>query len=202
MSPNGFSFGPLHHLLVMGRGVQPVADGELALGLLGRVDHLLAFGHRDGHRLFADHVLAGLEGADGVLGVHGVGQHHVHDVNVLVIDQPVVGFVVVHVLVGNVVLAFPLGGLGGRTRHQAGELAELGLLQGGGQLVFAVAAQTHQRHAQGFAALHEAEAGGPGRTGQPRQGRHAQRRHPHFIQERPPRTRAGKECIVVHKGSG
>jgi hypothetical protein len=158
MSPNGFSFGPLHHLLVVGRGVQPVADGELALGLLGRVDHLLAFGHRHGHRLFADHVLAGLEGADGVLGVHGVGQHHVHDVNVLVVDQPVVGFVIVHVLVGNVVLAFPLGGLGRRARHQAGELAELGLLQGRGPVGVCCSRPAHQRHAQRFAALEEEDA--------------------------------------------
>ena len=53
--------------------VAAVGDHELDVGGLAGGDHLLGLGNIGGHGLFAEHVLAGLGGADGVFGVHGVG---------------------------------------------------------------------------------------------------------------------------------
>ena len=50
-----------------------ISDHELDVGGLAGGDHGLGLGNVGGHGFFAEHMLAGLGGADGVLGVHGVG---------------------------------------------------------------------------------------------------------------------------------
>src|SRR5215213_11643282 len=54
----------LHDLAVEGLIVEPVGDHQLAVGLLGGCDPLLALGYRHGHWLLTEHVLASLQGAD------------------------------------------------------------------------------------------------------------------------------------------
>ena len=76
-----------------------VGHHQLLVGRLGRRDHLLAvLGRGVGHRLLAQHVLAGLERADRVLGVHAVGQHDVDGLDVRVVGDLVEVLVVVDVL--------------------------------------------------------------------------------------------------------
>jgi hypothetical protein len=52
--------------------VNTIGDHQLDIVLPAGIDHLTALGRRDGHGLFAQHMLAGLGGAHGVLGVHAV----------------------------------------------------------------------------------------------------------------------------------
>ena len=74
---------------------QAIADHQLLPRRLRRRDHRLAVLRRVGHRLLAQHVLAGLVRAHRVLGMHAVGQHDVHDVDVGVVLHPVVRVVAV-----------------------------------------------------------------------------------------------------------
>ncbi len=128
--------------------VEPVPHRQQAAGGAAGVDHLLAFPHREGHGFFANDVLAGPGRPDGVLGVHGVGQHHVHDVNVGVVADGVEVAVVVEVAGRHVVLFGPGLGLFRRTGYHASQPAPLGFLEGGGQLQGAVVTQPYQGHAQ------------------------------------------------------
>ena len=60
-------------------------DGDVIF--LGGLGHLIEAVERNGRRLFAEDVLAGFGGAHGPLGVHGVGQRVVDDVDVGVGEQ-------------------------------------------------------------------------------------------------------------------
>ena len=66
---------------VGGLVVAAVGDHQLHVGGLAGGDHGFGIGDGGRHGLFAEHVLAGLGGANGVLGVHGVGQRHVDGVD-------------------------------------------------------------------------------------------------------------------------
>ena len=65
------------------------ADQEF-LGFLRRIAHLGAFGGIHGHRLFDDHMTAGLQCGDGGGAVHAVGGANVHDVNLLLLEHLIV----------------------------------------------------------------------------------------------------------------
>src|SRR5208337_719293 len=76
--------------------VAAVGDHEPDVCRLASRDHRLGLGHIGGHGLFAEDVLAGFGGADGVLGVHGVGQRDVDGVDGGVVRDFVEVFVVVN----------------------------------------------------------------------------------------------------------
>ncbi len=84
--------------LVIGLILAAVGDHQLAVGRARGVNHLLAFGGRVGHGLFGEHMLAGLESADGVLSVHAVGQHDIDDVHLGIVFDGIVILVVVDIL--------------------------------------------------------------------------------------------------------
>jgi hypothetical protein len=84
--------------LVVRLVAHPVVDHQLAVRRLRRRDHPLAVRRRVGHRLLAEHVLAGLERADRVLRVHAVRQNNVDDVDGRVAGEALVVVVVVDVL--------------------------------------------------------------------------------------------------------
>jgi hypothetical protein len=194
--PERFTLAQAHHFLVVGLEVQPVAHAELLARLLYGGHHAARVGRRRSQRLLADDVLARLRRPHHVLGVHGVGQHHVHNVDGRVVNHPVEGLVIVDVLVGDVVLLLPLGGLGRRARHDARQPAKLGLLQGRRQLPAAVAAQAHQRHAQLAVGRR-----GPGQPIEgPGQGVGAHQRGPRAERERAHKIAAGSSGgkQVVH----
>src|SRR5271170_3061457 len=85
-------------LLVVGFVTATVGNHELFVRGAAGVDHFLAFGGSAGHGLFGQHVFAGLEPADGVLGVHAVGQDDVDDVDFRIVFDRVIVLVVVNVL--------------------------------------------------------------------------------------------------------
>jgi hypothetical protein len=70
-----------HHFQVVRLEVQAVADAELLARRFAGVNHGLAVFRRGGHGLLADNVLARLRRPHHKLGVHGIGQHHVHNVD-------------------------------------------------------------------------------------------------------------------------
>ena len=100
-----------------------VGDHEFPVGLLAGVDHGLGIGDGGGHGLFAEHVLAGLGRADGVLGVHAVGQGDVDGVDVFVVGDGVDSFVAVDVARGNAVLAAIFSALSRWPLTRAGDAA-------------------------------------------------------------------------------
>ncbi len=116
---------------VGGLVVAAVGDHELYVGGLAGGDHLLAVGDAGGHGLFAEHVLAGLGGADGVLGVHGVGQRDVDGVDGGIVRNLVEVFVVVDGTGGNVVLGRDAIGLVAMTADERGDLRVGGVARAG-----------------------------------------------------------------------
>ena len=106
---------------VGGLVVAAVGDHELDVGGLAGGDHGFGFGDVGGHGLFAEHVLAGLGGADGVLGVHGVGQRDVDGVDGGVARDLVEVFVVVDGAGGDAVLGGDAVGLVAMAADQAGD---------------------------------------------------------------------------------
>jgi len=91
--------------------VAAIGDHQfLVCGLAGG-DHLLAVFNAGGHGLFTEHVLAGLGGADGVLGVHGVGERDVDGIDSGVVRDLVERFVAVDGTGWDVVLGGDLLGL-------------------------------------------------------------------------------------------
>ncbi len=106
---------------VGGLVVAAVGDHELDVGGLAGGDHGLGFGDVDAHGLFAEHVLAGFGGADGVLGVHGVGQGDVDRVDGGVAGDLVEVFVVVDGGCGDAVLGGDAVGLVAMAADQAGD---------------------------------------------------------------------------------
>ncbi len=125
--PNSLSRDHLDHRLRVRLETQPVGHGQVLVGGLAGGDHRLAVLDRVGHRLLDQHVLAGLVGADRVLGVHVVGQHDVHGVDVGVVGDAVVRVVRVDAFVGHAVLRGDRLDLVGRTAHQARETGPLGV---------------------------------------------------------------------------
>ncbi len=114
-----------NHLAIEGLVLAAIGDHQLALRLLAGGDHGFAVGNRSGHRLFAQHMLAGLEAANGVFGVHAVGQHDVNDVDVGIVLQLVVGLVAVDVLRVDAITRAELGGLFGMPGNERDGLGML-----------------------------------------------------------------------------
>jgi hypothetical protein len=104
-----------------------VGDHQLLAGLAAGVDHLLAFGHAVGHRLFAQHVLAGARGADRVRRVHAVRQRDVDALHLRHAGQLVVVLVVEHRALRDVVLVRDLQRLGAVAADQRHRLRVLAL---------------------------------------------------------------------------
>jgi len=71
-----------------------MVEREDPLGLIANADHLVRLGQVGGHRLLAEHVLAGLHGGDGMGGVILVEGGHRHHLDVLVLEEGV------HAIVG------------------------------------------------------------------------------------------------------
>src|SRR5207248_3219086 len=71
----------LPHWLV----VHAVADHQFDLSLTASVDHLVAFGARNRHRLLAQYMLSRLRTAHRVLAVHAVRQTHVNRIYIRVL---------------------------------------------------------------------------------------------------------------------
>ena len=70
-------------------------------------------------------MLAGLEAANGVLGVHAVGQHDVNDVDVGIVLQLVVVLVAVDILRVDAITRPELGGLFGMSGNEGDRLGML-----------------------------------------------------------------------------
>jgi hypothetical protein len=90
--PEGAQLAGAHEALgldVVRLPVDAVADHQPAPGAPAGVDHLPALGRRHGHRLLAEHVLAGLRRPHGVLGVQRDRQDHVHRVDRGVVAEAV-----------------------------------------------------------------------------------------------------------------
>ena len=117
---------------VGGLVVAAVGDHELDVGGLAGGDHGLGFGDVDGHGLFAEDMLAGLGGADGVLGVHGVGQRDVDGVDGGVVRDLVEVFVAVDGVGGDAVFGGDAVGFVAMAADQAGDLGVGGVEQPGG----------------------------------------------------------------------
>ena len=82
-----------HQFLVVRIEVEPVTDRQFDFGRPTGCEHRVAFGHRVGHRLFADHVLAGIRRGNRMQRVQPVGRDHIDDVDIVplvrVLRQPV-----------------------------------------------------------------------------------------------------------------
>ena len=121
-------------LEVGGLVVAAVGDHELHVGGFAGGNHLLTIGHIGGHGLLAQHVLAGLCGADGVFGVHGVGQRHVDRVHVGVVRDLVEVLVVIDRSGGHAVVRGDAVGFVAMAANQSGD-PRVGGETGGGQEV-------------------------------------------------------------------
>ncbi len=121
----------LDGLEVGGLVVAAVGDHELDVGGLAGGDHGFAIGDGGGHGLLAKDVLAGLGGADGVLGVHGVGQGDVDGVDGGVVGDFVEVFVVVDGAGGDAVLGGDAGGFVAMAADKRGDLGVGGELDAG-----------------------------------------------------------------------
>src|SRR3569833_1942136 len=137
-----------HAFQMMRLKAAAVADAQHPVRRLHRIDHLLAALDGDLHRLLAENVFARLGGYQRVVQMNGVRRHDIHDIDVLVVGDPVHRLVVVDVLVGDVVLGLPLHGFRGRARDDPGQPAVFGLLHRRSNLVGTEAAQPAQRESQ------------------------------------------------------
>ena len=66
-----------------------MADHQQAVGFFCRGDHPLAIGQPQRHRLFAEHVLAGFQRANGNVGMQECGQRDVDKLDLRVVQQVV-----------------------------------------------------------------------------------------------------------------
>ncbi len=80
---------------IIGFEMDAISDTQLPVGRLGGGDHRRAFLGRRGHRLFAQHVLARLERADGIFGVQPDRQDDVDRIDILVVGDAVEIIVIV-----------------------------------------------------------------------------------------------------------
>jgi hypothetical protein len=101
--------------------VQPVGNHQLYVGGLAGGDHCFGIGDCGAHGFFAEDVLAGFGGADGVLGVHVVGERDVDGVDGLVVADFVHVFVAVDGGCGDAVLGGDFGGFVGMAADEAGD---------------------------------------------------------------------------------
>ena len=85
-------------LLVVGFVAAAVRHHQLTVGFARGVDHLLTVGRRIRHRLFRQDMFARLMSANGVLGVHSVGEHDVNNVDLRIVLDRVVVLIVVDIL--------------------------------------------------------------------------------------------------------
>ena len=108
-------------LEVGGLEVAAVGDHELDVGGFAGGDHGFALGNAGGHGLFAEDVLAGLGGADGEVGVHGVGQGDVDGIDGGVVEDVVEVVVVVDGVGGYAVLGGDAIGLVAMAADQGGD---------------------------------------------------------------------------------
>jgi hypothetical protein len=116
-------------------------------------------------------MLAGLEGADRVLGVHRVGEHDVNDVDLRVVLECVVVLVVVDVLrVESVLFDDRRRLLGGVAADEGDELRVLALGEAGDDLVFREAANADDAVAYFSVAIFAADVGRTGDGGGREQG--------------------------------
>jgi hypothetical protein len=186
----GLFAGEANHLQMVGGKLAAVTNGELALRLFAGLNHVLALLHRDFHRFFAEHVLAGAGGANGEFAMHGIGQHDIHDVDVGIIGDAVEVLVIIDVLARDIVLVGPDLLLGGSARDNTGEATLLCFLQSGRDLVGAQAAEADEGEAKPFISLSLC-------------GRKERRSHWCSYSSRAQAERAPNElatcCFIVHK---
>ena len=130
--------------------MQAVPDSQPDPGFGAGLHHGIAFLHIHRHGFLADDMLASPGSPYGKFGMQAVGQHHVDNVNGLIVGNTVEILIIVHVAFFQAILPHPLRCLGGGAGHNAGQAAKLGLLQGRGQLVGTVASQPDQGHPQLF----------------------------------------------------
>ena len=114
-------------LQVGGLVVAAVGDHELDVGVAAGRDHGCGIGDGDAHGLLAEDVLAGAGGADGVLGVHGVGQGDVDGVDGGVGGDLSRSFRSCRCSCGDVVLGGDADGLVAVAADQAGDFGLRGL---------------------------------------------------------------------------
>ena len=92
---DGARASDLANLLPHGIVLDAIGDHQLHVRLAAGVDHPGAFGGGDSHGLLAEDMLAGLGGADGVFGVHAVGQPDVDGIDLGIVRDLVEVLVVV-----------------------------------------------------------------------------------------------------------
>ena len=102
--------------------VAAVGDHELDVGGLAGGDHLLGLGDVEAHGLFAEDVFAGLGGADGVFGVHGVWERDIDCIDGGVVRDLVKVFVVIDGVSRDVVLCGDAVGLVAMAADECGDL--------------------------------------------------------------------------------
>lgn len=78
--------------------MEAIGDHQLGFGVIGGLNHAAAIFSGDGHRLFANHVDAGLSGGDRIRAVHAVGKHDIESIDELAGKKLVKSFVAVGVL--------------------------------------------------------------------------------------------------------
>ena len=120
---------------VGGFEVAAVGDHELDVGGLAGGDHGFGFGDADAHGFFAEDVLAGFGGAEGVFGVHGVGQGDVDGIDFVIVSKAVHILVVVDIGFGDAVLGGDAGGFVGMAGDERGDFGVAGGLDGAHEVV-------------------------------------------------------------------
>lgn len=135
--------------------VHAVADRELAVGLLCRLDHLLGLARGQGHGFFADDVFASLKRLDGIFGMHAVGQYDVDNIDVLVVGDVVEVRIVVDILLWNVVLFRPSLCLCGCTRDDPRKVTLICFSERSGKHGGAVIAEANEGDTRFFCLLRD-----------------------------------------------
>ena len=151
--PKGFVSSQLHAGLVMRFKLAAVTDGQFFPGIPAGFYHGHAIRGGIGHGLFTQDVLTGFGCSDGVFSVHAIGQHDVNHVDIWIVRDLVESIVIVAVLFRDLILGLPGLDFGGGAADDARQIAVLGFLQSGGNLVSAQSTQSDQRIAQAFGFL-------------------------------------------------
>ncbi len=128
--------------------LQAIANRQRDTVLLTHVDHGLTLLYSDRHRLFTPHVFLRTCRPRHELGMQVVRRHHVHHVDVRVVDQRVHRFVTVDVLVFDPVRGLPVGNLGRCARDDTDQTAMLRQLQRRRQTFACVLTKAKQRDAK------------------------------------------------------
>jgi len=127
-----------------------VAHAEQSSGGSHGIDHLLAALDRDLHRLFAEHMLAGLGRNQCVIKMQRIWRQYVHDVDIGIVGHAVHGVVAIDALVRDAVLRLPAGGLCGVAGNDARQAAVLRFLQRRRNLAGGEAAESAERKSKFF----------------------------------------------------